>query len=421
MKALVALSLLLNAALAMALWRSPGAAPASVTARPARTNAVELYLQQRAQRATAARAATANPWHSLAAGDYRSLIAQLRAAGCPEETIRDLVVMRLTRDTRERLLAGEMQFFARSNWWRNPVTYADNNQMQRERRHARVQMQIQLEDLLGVPTGEMINALVGWDMPARNAWLAPEKRRELALLLDRFEDEDEEIRQGRRGHSIALTSVQRQQLAELRQRQRAELAQFLTPEELRAYDLRSSDAAAYVQQKLPDARSEAEFAKMVQVAQDMKLAPNYLRDDYDPSDFRSTERRDAEELKLVLEKLKTELGTDTIAAYEQAQVDAEAKKKAEAETQEKERELKEATEMVQAAGLDVALAPKFLDRLMAAAKEFNRQNNESNLTEAQRKETEAKAMALFDTIAVEVFGERGVELRKQIEKKEKGR
>ncbi len=419
MKALITLSLLLNTALAVALWRNPGTVPASVSDRPARTNAVEVYLQQRAERVTALRAA-ANPWQALSADDYRSLIAQLRAAGCPEETIRDLVVMRLTRETRDRLLAGEMQYFARTNWWRNPVTYADNVQMWRDQRHARVQMNLQLEDLLGTPAGEMINGLMGFEMPVRDAWLAPEKRRDLALLLDRFEDEDEEIRLGRRGHSIALTTTQRQQLAELRQRQRAELEQFLTPDELRAYDLRNSDAAKYVQQKLPEARSEAEFVRMVQVAQEMKLAPAYLRDDYDPSNYRDQQSREANELKLVLERLKTELGADTFAAYEQAQADQEAKAKMDAEARDKERGLKEATEMVRAAGLDVALAPQFMERMMSAAKEFNRQNNGSKQTEVQRKESEAKAMALFDSIAVEIFGERGRELRKELEKK-KGR
>ena len=314
-----------------------------------------------------------------------------------------------------------MEFFARSNWWRNPVTYADSVQMQRAQRHARVQMQRELEDLLGVPSGELSNGLLGFPTPTRDDWLASEKRRSFALLLDRFEDEDEEIRQGRRGHGVALTSVQKQQLAEMRQRQRAELEQFLSPAELRAYDLRNSDAAKYILQKLPDARSEAEFAKIVQIAQEMKLAPAFLRDDFEPAGVRESARREAEELKAVVERLKSELGTETFAAFEQAQADQEAKKKVDTEAREKERALKDLTPMAQAAGVDVSLAPKFIDRLMAASKEFKAQINESKLTEAQRKETEAKAMALFENIAVEVFGEQGRELLKQMVKKEKGR
>lgn len=307
MKGLVALSLLLNAVLLVALLRGPAEARVKVPSPPALAKPVAPQPEWRVRHAALLRARV-DPWQALAAGDYRSLIAQLRAAGCPEETIRDLVVIRLARQTRDRLLTGEMEFFARTNWWRNPVTDADNLEMQRAQRQTRLHMRFQIEDLLGVPAEELTANLVGSPNPARDSWLAPEKRRDLALLLDRFNDEYEEIRGGRRGQSgVALTASQRQQLAELRQWQRAELEQFFTPAELQAYDLRHSDAAKYVMQKLPAARSEAEFARMVRIAQEMKLVPTYLRDDSsNPSVHleEERERRDAEDLKLLQEKLK---------------------------------------------------------------------------------------------------------------------
>ena len=424
MKALVALSLLLNAVLLVALLRGTADVRVKVPSPPAPAKPVATQLERRARHATVLRAPV-NPWQALAAGDYRSLIAQLRAAGCPEETLRDLVVIRLARQTRDRLITGEMEFFTRTDWWRNPVTDADNLEMQRAQRHARVQMRFQIEDLLGVPAEELTANLVGFPTPARDSWLAPEKRRDLARLLDRFDDEYEEIRGGRRGQSGgALTASQRQQLAELRQRQRGELEQVLTPAELQAYDVRNSDAAKYVMQKLPAAQSEAEFARMVQIAQEMKLVPTYLRDDDSNPSVRveeERERRDAEDLKHLRERLKTMSGTNTIAADEQAQVDLATNQKADDKARHEVRALKEAAEMVQAAGLDVSLAQKFLERMTAAGKEFDRENDESKMNEAQRKETLVKAKALFENIAVEVFGERGRELLKQMEKKEKGR
>jgi len=58
------------------------------------------------------------PWQALEAGNYADLIALLRAAGCPEETIRDLIVMRLSREFHAKLMAMEDQRHINMEWWR---------------------------------------------------------------------------------------------------------------------------------------------------------------------------------------------------------------------------------------------------------------------------------------------------------------
>ena len=112
---------------------------------------------------------------------------------------------------------------------------------------------------------------------------------------------------------------------------------------------------------------------------------------------------------------------NTIGAHEQPQADRATKQKPDEKARDEERALPETAEMVQAAGLDVSLAPKFLERMTAAGKEFDRQNDATKTNESQRKATLVKAKDLFENIAVEVFGERCRELLKQTEKKEKGR
>src|ERR1051326_4732822 len=42
-------------------------------------------------------------WLALESSDYRRYIANLRAAGCPEQTIRDLIITDLDRSYRQRI------------------------------------------------------------------------------------------------------------------------------------------------------------------------------------------------------------------------------------------------------------------------------------------------------------------------------
>jgi len=46
--------------------------------------------------ATQSQPAPQTPWQTLEAADYRQFIANLRVAGCPEQTIRDIVLVRMS-------------------------------------------------------------------------------------------------------------------------------------------------------------------------------------------------------------------------------------------------------------------------------------------------------------------------------------
>src|SRR5262245_61407831 len=100
-KPLVALSLLLNLALVLAFaWAIKGRTPPSIS-----TPATEVS-EAAAQPAKPVPATAADPaagveparpdrkfdWRLVESEDYKKYIANLRSIGCPEETIRDIII-----------------------------------------------------------------------------------------------------------------------------------------------------------------------------------------------------------------------------------------------------------------------------------------------------------------------------------------
>ena len=205
------------------------------------------------------------------------------------------------------------------------------------------------------------------------------------------------------------TTAQKAQLAELKQRQRAELAQLLTPTELADYDVRFSEAAKYVLRELPPAKSEAEFRQMVALAQRAGAEPKrYVYGDPTVTE-EVVDQQYAPLRAQLLAEMKTSLGIEVVAAMEKTQAEEQA-------AQQAAQELADFARVATSAGLDTALAPKFLSLLKPVADLFNRTHDETEMTPAQQTAAKAEAKVMFERIAVEVFGEKGRELLKQLEK-----
>ena len=129
MKAFFALSLVVNAVLLALNWRTPSRPVLRVsTAREVRVQPTATSTNSPA-RLTTQTQSYATPWQALAAADWRATADLLRAAGCPEETIRDLITMRLSRQYRERVQASLERAHTLPEWWRyhdpNPDQIAD--------------------------------------------------------------------------------------------------------------------------------------------------------------------------------------------------------------------------------------------------------------------------------------------------------
>jgi hypothetical protein len=82
------------------------------------------------------------PWSSIESADPAKLIANLRALGCPEATIRDLIPTRLGRAYRDRLIETEAESVRA---WNYVHARTDWRERTREQADLRGEMQTKLE------------------------------------------------------------------------------------------------------------------------------------------------------------------------------------------------------------------------------------------------------------------------------------
>jgi hypothetical protein len=236
-------------------------------------------------------------WGLVESRDFTKLVANLRELGCPEQTIRDLVAFRICREYRKRLLEVETEFLV-------PLGYTKlfHAAQQQERivkeRELRVAMDNELETALGVSAEKLKADLMGWPSPTAG-FLSLEKKRQVRDLKEKYERLIEAARQGLiPGDYDPATDARVKELEEQRE---VELAQVLTREELEESRMRSSPAARYVLEKLPEAGSEDEFRKMVGVVQEIgiektKTGGNPYDLPFLPSGFNANKGEDEGEL-----------------------------------------------------------------------------------------------------------------------------
>lgn len=200
-------------------WREPTALADTVMAEK------KVAKTQRDPAVEQARAA-ARLFAALETGDPAQWRDGLRAAGADEVTVRALVEGRLRRSHAEKGSAWQMEQL-RNAWWRNrPTTGAPS---------IRDGVLAPLRELLGPDPFDLADA----ELPY--LFLAPEKRRLLALIDLDYTELGSRTRQARTNAALKAETDEQQMLN--RERQRDTLA-ALTAEERAEYELRFGGTAA---------------------------------------------------------------------------------------------------------------------------------------------------------------------------------
>jgi len=210
-------------------------------------------------------------WRQVESEDYRQYLANLRAIGCPEKTIKDIVVA----DVND-LFASRMASITKTNqyhYWRNePVTRSEEQERQ-------------LRDLYAEKR-EVLKTL-GFDAPDFTD-----------LVAEAFRDKSEEIdlqlaflpELKRLQVRAALLQQEQQKLAvgndvaqsnAIEEQAQNQIRSLLTPEEFNEYDLRSSMNAMKLRAVLdPLAGTEQEFRAIFDSWRNLKAirpgTPDYL-------------------------------------------------------------------------------------------------------------------------------------------------
>lgn len=212
-------------------------------------------------------------WAQLESEDYKTYIARLRSVGCPEETIRDIIIADL-----DKLLASEIAgaIGRRKDlrYWHpeeeemlNDVNPSDAYRKQREIEKRKQEI---IRELVGADLSrERMKTSGHEDYYERRLKFLPEERRtQIRELLAKYDEMENRLQPSGVSDARPLTAPQKAHLRLLRQQREDELASLLSPDEKKQFDLWLSPTANEVRHGLygMDA-TEQEFQAIYQARQ----------------------------------------------------------------------------------------------------------------------------------------------------------
>jgi len=263
-------------------------------------------------------------WAQLESEDYKTYIERLRSIGCPEQTIRDIIIADL-----DTLLAPEIAAaYGRRKelkYWhpeeaemQNDVSPGEAFKKQREidKRKADIIRELINADL----SRERMRTSGQEDYYVRRLSFLPEGRRtQVRELLEKFDEAEQKIRDKGSVEESALSVGDRAQLRILRQQRESEIAAVLSPQEKQQYEVWLSPTANEVRHALygMDA-SEQEFQAIFQA----RKAFDEVWGPRDPDLLDPATRQKMEDARGDMEgQIEQSLGVDRYAEYKRGQDD----------------------------------------------------------------------------------------------------
>lgn len=347
------------------------------------TNYVPIAKSTRVTVVTNVIPATTNEfaWIQLESEDYRTYIERLRAIGCPEQTIRDIIIADVDKLMAPRLQAASLQPRDLKYW--EPIdqegwdTAAQRDAFLKQRTIDFQKREV-IRELLGIDlVGERLRSTGQDDYHgARLQFLPDDKRARVRLVLDQYADQERQLLEQQVDDSGQVTGT-----AELKQLQRekdAAVSQLLTPHEREQYDLWFSAAAARTRETIYGMQaSEEEFLKIYQLEREF--------------DQQAGDRPATPEVAQAHEaRLQSVLGDERYAAYLRSR-DPEF------------RALYAATSRF---GLPAQRAAELYGFKQAAAEQWTQVEADQNLTSAQKQAAYNAIVSETQSSFKEVLGER---------------
>ncbi|MFN0066590.1 MAG: hypothetical protein ACKVYV_03040 [Limisphaerales bacterium] len=318
------LSVAVNALAVPAAWiawsRAKAPAPAAVltpeAAEPVMT-AAPAEPPPPAKAIPAAPAGKAFDWRQVESSDYRRYIANLRAVGCPEETIRDIIVAdvgKLFAERAKQLAPARKKF----EYWKTGMNVfaeamPDPGQL-RQRQALNQEKRALLKELLGVDIAEKPEEIVAAMMNPFDSmldFLPAEKRARLLELEQEFGARQAKMFTG--GH---MDEEDGKAMRDLNREKREVIRGLLSPEEFADYELRMSETAMQMRFSLNGFEpTEDEFRRVFELRRgfDEEFGPMF-----GGADEEQMQARNEAQAKLN-EGLKQLLGEERYADYERVQ------------------------------------------------------------------------------------------------------
>jgi hypothetical protein len=294
------LSFALNVFLAGLYWLRPAEVVKVVEREPAAravsapTNAVKIETN----RLVIVRPAELLNWRHVESEDYKKYVANLRLVGCPEKTIRDIIVADVNELYRQRF----KEIFPQTNqieYWKSGDPYAnliDETHVAKLHEFATEKREL-IRNLLGTDFSDEVDLSsiqMETFMERLLNFLPPQKRDtmkdlEQKYLVKMMKTMKDSVRGDNTGRQALLAEKS------------AAMLEVLTPEEKFEYDLRRSEESMYMRVGLRDFElSEQEFRAMFppfKKFMDVAGTGGYgalIRDEEDPRDDAVAARKELE-------------------------------------------------------------------------------------------------------------------------------
>ncbi len=255
-------------------------------------------------------------WTSLESEDYREYITRLRAIGCPEETVRDIIISDINKLYASKI-AGLYPSPKDLKFWRVEDRVARNEERDRDKKRHELEQEKRalIKELLGVDYDAELARLSGRpnDDDMRYGFLSPEKQEQAKALREKYRDMEQSL-----FNDGGMTPENRAKFMALRAERESEMAKLLGPEEFEQYQLRSSRTARSMRENLSGFQpSEEEFRQIFQARKTFDDQYAFSRDGGDES---VRDERKLAQQKLD-EQLKSVLGEERFRDYQMSQDD----------------------------------------------------------------------------------------------------
>ena len=315
MKIVLGLSLAANAALMAGYFITrPAGPPATPVAEIVTNTIVRTAREDRSARSTPTVISNGLTWASVESADYRDYIAKLRAIGCPEETVRDIIIADVNKLYGSRMAALYPQASDFKFWQTQDRSRAAERDRERQLRELEREKRQLIKDLLGV---DVEDELAKWrgrpdEDELRFGFLSVEKQQQLRTLQTKYQELERAVFADGGGRN----PEGRAKLNALRAQREAEMAQVLGPQDYEQYQLRTSWTARNMREDLGSFEpTEWEFREIFKLR---KAFDDQFRFGREGGDEAAREQR-RQIQQQIDEQTRSLLGEERYAQYQLAQ------------------------------------------------------------------------------------------------------
>jgi hypothetical protein len=304
-------------------------------------------------------------WDEVESTNYVAFVKNLRAVGCPEQTIRDIIMSEVNRWYGHRRL--DEVVFPNYQWWRSEPDAAAVQAATDKLRELETERRSLLTSLLGP----------GWDQQNNEAIaagggitltgpilgdLTPETKETVYAIAAKAQLKIEAYQESQREQNEADDPME---MVRLREEPLTQLVTVLNPAQYEEYALRYSPSAQQLREQMrPVDLTQNQFRDLFNAINSINGQPVFYYTGIDPQLYRQRQQLRAQSDAII----KAVLGDQFYAVYQMSQDPLYRSSKA----------------MVEQLGVPAATAPAIYEINRATQAELDRIRNDSNMTSDEK-------------------------------------